>query len=69
MFRVLRFVLLRFLPRRLVPVLLALEVIQLIRGWRKRNEPPVSPPPGRRTATADEPSPERPEHAWADRTD
>jgi hypothetical protein len=36
----LRFFLLRFLPRRLVPLLIALDVIRLIRNWRARNRRP-----------------------------
>ena len=34
----LRFLLLRFLPRRLVPLLLLLEVVQLVRRWQTRDE-------------------------------
>jgi hypothetical protein len=36
---VLRFLLLRVLPRRLFPVLLAFEAFRLIRRWRRRNDP------------------------------
>jgi hypothetical protein len=35
----LRFLLLRVLPRRLFPVLLAFEAFRLIRRWRSRNDP------------------------------
>ena len=38
----LRFFLLRFLPRRIVPFLIALDVIRMIRGWRARNRPPIA---------------------------
>jgi hypothetical protein len=34
----LRFLLLRFLPRRLLPLLLLLEVVQLVRRWQTRDE-------------------------------
>jgi hypothetical protein len=34
----LRFLLLRFLPRRLVPLLLLIEVVQLVRRWQTRDE-------------------------------
>ncbi len=37
----LRFVLLRFLPRRLVPLLFLLEIFRLFRRWQTRNEPIV----------------------------
>jgi hypothetical protein len=46
-----RFLLLRFLPRRLLPVLIVLDVIRMIRGWQKRNAPPIDPPPGRPVKT------------------
>ena len=36
--RMLRFLLLRFLPRRLVPLLLLLEVVQLVRRWQTRDD-------------------------------
>ncbi len=36
--RMLRFLLLRFLPRRLVPLLLLVEVVQLVRRWQTRDE-------------------------------
>jgi hypothetical protein len=36
--RMLRFLLLRFLPRRLVPLLLLLEVVQLVRRWQTRDQ-------------------------------
>jgi hypothetical protein len=34
----LRFLLLRFLPRRLVPLLTVLEIAILVWGWRKRKD-------------------------------
>jgi hypothetical protein len=47
-----RFFLLRFLPRRLVPILTVIELVRLVRGWRRSglavNEPTESrtaPPP------------------------
>jgi hypothetical protein len=51
----LRFALLRFLPRRLVPILAAIEVVQLIRRLRRRGPEPVPP---RRLVTAE--GPDRP---------
>jgi hypothetical protein len=39
----LRFFLLRFLPRRLVPILTAIEVVRLIRRMRGKGPEPVSP--------------------------
>jgi hypothetical protein len=63
-----RFLLLRFLPRRLLPVLIVLDVIRMIRGWQKRNAPPIDPPPGRRIGTV-ESRESGTERAWNDRTD
>ena len=37
----LRFLLLRFLPRRLVPLLFLLEIFRLFRRWQTRNDPVV----------------------------
>ncbi len=39
----LRFFLLRFLPRRLVPFLFLLEIFRLVRRWQTRNDPVVDP--------------------------
>jgi hypothetical protein len=61
MFRwITRFVLFRFLPRRLLPILTVVELIRLVRGFRRpryavnepvdsRTAPPprISPPPSR----------------------
>jgi hypothetical protein len=52
----LRFFLLRFLPRRLVPILTAIEIVRLVRGARRRGPDPVAP---RRLVTVD--GPDRPE--------
>jgi len=38
----LRYLLLRFLPRRLVPLLFLLEIFRLFRQWQTRNEPPIN---------------------------
>jgi hypothetical protein len=66
----LRFLLLRFLPRRLLPVLIVLDVIRMIRGWQKRNAPPINPPPGRRVKTVEvRESGQGAEQTWQDRTD
>jgi len=43
----LRFLLLRFLPRRLLPILMVVEVVRLIRrvlGGRNQPPPPTKPP-------------------------
>lgn len=40
----LRYLLLRFLPRRLVPLLTLFEIYRLFRRWQGRNEPPIAPP-------------------------
>jgi len=37
----LRFLLLRFLPRRLVPLLFLLEIFRLLRRWQTRQDPVV----------------------------
>ena len=60
-----RFVLFRFLPRRLLPILTVVELIRLVRGFRRprykvsepldsRTAPPprISPPPGPSRAPA-----------------
>jgi hypothetical protein len=39
----LRFLFLRFLPRRLVPLLTLFEIYRLFRRWQSKNEPPVAP--------------------------
>jgi hypothetical protein len=36
---VIRFLLFRFLPARLVPILTILEVVWFVRRWRHRNDP------------------------------
>ncbi len=48
----LRFLLLRFLPRRLVPILAAVEVVRLIQRLRHRAPDPVAP---RRLVTVEGP--------------
>ena len=40
----LRLMFLRFLPRRLVPLLTLFEVYRLFRRFQSRNEPPIPPP-------------------------
>ena len=40
----LRFLLLRFLPRRLVPLLFLLEIYRLMRRWQTRDDPTAGPP-------------------------
>ena len=39
----LRYLFLRFLPRRLVPFLFLFEIFRLFRRWQTRNEPPIAP--------------------------
>ena len=48
----LRFLLLRFLPRRVIPILTAIEIYRLIQRLRRRGPEPVSP---RRIVTVDGP--------------
>ena len=50
--KALRLILLRFLPRRVVPILAAIEIFRLIQRLRRRGPDPVAP---RRLVTADEP--------------
>jgi hypothetical protein len=40
----LRFLFLRFLPRRLVPLLTLFEIYRLFRRFQSRNETPIVPP-------------------------
>jgi len=46
----LRFLLLRFLPRRVLPILTAIEIYRLIQRLRRRSPEPVAP---RRIVTVD----------------
>ena len=48
----LRYLLLRFLPRRLVPLLFLFEIFRLFRRWQTRNDPDDGPADSsRRTGT------------------
>ena len=47
----LRFLLLRFLPRRVVPILTAIEIVRLVQRLRRRGPEPVAP---RRLVTVDD---------------
>jgi hypothetical protein len=47
-----RLLLLRFLPRRLVPILTVIELVRLLRRMRRRRPQPVAP---RRLVTVDGP--------------
>ena len=38
----LRYMFLRFLPRRLVPLLTLFEIYRLFRRWQTRNDPPIA---------------------------
>ena len=60
----LRFLFLRFLPRRLVPLLTLFEIYRLFRRWQSRSEPPVAPP--RRLNPEDDL--DGTPHYWADRS-
>lgn len=51
----LRFLLLRFLPRRLVPLLTVIEVVRLVRRLRSRPPTPVAAPPRRMRTVGDGP--------------
>lgn len=39
----LRYLFLRFLPRRLVPLLFLFEIFRLFRRWQTRNDPVIDP--------------------------
>jgi hypothetical protein len=60
----LRYLLLRFLPRRLVPLLFLLEIFRLFRRWQTRNEPVIDPSGRRSRSGAD---PDGTPRYWADR--
>ncbi|MEO8437719.1 MAG: hypothetical protein ABI562_04610 [Chloroflexota bacterium] len=62
----LRFFLLRFLPRRLVPLLFVLEIFQLFRRWQHRNDPVIDPR-RRRSAAGYRGGTETASEPWADR--
>lgn len=47
----LRFLLLRFLPRRVLPILTAIEIFRVLQRLRRRGPEPVAP---RRIVTVDE---------------
>jgi len=47
----LRYLLLRFLPRRLVPLLFLLEIFRFVRRWQTRNDPVVDRSPRVRAGT------------------
>jgi hypothetical protein len=59
----LRYLLLRFLPRRLVPLLFLLEIFRLFRRWQTRNEPVIDPSRRSRSAIGPDGKP----GYWADR--
>jgi len=59
----LRYLLLRFLPRRLVPLLFLLEIFRLFRRWQTRNEPVIDPSRHSRSASDPDATP----RYWADR--
>lgn len=60
----LRFLFLRFLPRRLVPLLTLFEIYRLFRRWQTRNEPPIAPPRRLNAGTKVDSTPNH----WADRS-
>jgi hypothetical protein len=60
----LRYLLLRFLPRRLVPLLFLLEIFRLFRRWQTRNDPVINPTPRARAGTDVDGTPRH----WADRS-
>jgi hypothetical protein len=49
--RMLRFLLLRFLPRRLVPLLFLVEAFRLLRRWQTRDDPTIGRPRRARSGT------------------
>ena len=60
----LRFLFLRFLPRRLVPLLTLFEIYRLLRRWQTRNEAPIAPPRRLNAGTDVDRTP----RYWADRS-
>jgi hypothetical protein len=60
----LRFLFLRFLPRRLVPLLTLFEIYRLLRRWQTRNEHPIAPPRRLNAGTTVDGTP----RSWADRS-
>lgn len=62
----LRFFLLRFLPRRLVPLLFLFEIFQLFRRWQRRNDPVIDPR-RRRSAAGYPVGTETANRPWGDR--
>ena len=59
----LRYMLLRFLPRGLVPLLFLLEIFRLFRRWQTRNDPVIDPSRRTRLVSDTDPTP----RYWADR--
>jgi hypothetical protein len=59
----LRYLFLRFLPRRLVPFLFLFEIFRLFRRWQTRDEPPITPPRRLNSGTDVDGTP----RYWADR--
>jgi hypothetical protein len=53
-----RFLLLRFLPRRIVPIVTVVEALLFVRSIRKRSKVKVNPPMQSRTATPEPLSPD-----------
>ena len=60
----LRFLFLRFLPRRLIPLLTLFELYRLFRRWQSRNQPPTSERRRLNAGTDVDGTP----HYWADRS-
>jgi hypothetical protein len=60
----LRYLFLRFLPRRLLPFLFLLEIYRLFRRLQARNEPPITPSRRLNAGTDVDGAP----HYWADRS-
>jgi hypothetical protein len=59
-----RFLLLRFLPRRIVPIVTVVEALLFVRSIRNRSKVKVNPPTQSRTAPPEPlpPQPFSPEH-------
>jgi hypothetical protein len=63
-----RFLLLRFLPRRIVPIVTVVEALLFVRSIRNRSRVKVNPPSKSRTATT-APATTGPATTGPDRTD
>ena len=64
-----RFLLLRFLPRRIVPIVTVVEALLFVRSIRNRSKVKVNPPTQSRTASPSSPGSAEPVGTGPARTD